>query len=116
MLAPCEEIYKVYIPAIKAKVIRILRDSYGMTQVEIAQCLGMTQAAVSKSLTGKHSLNVIQMMERKDVIKFSDQMARKIVKKKLRKNGLAKEICKQCLKINFDGKSCMIKQIAKLED
>lgn len=115
MLAPCEEIYRFYIPAIKAQVIRTLWEGHGMTQVQIAQCLGMTQAAVSKSLSGRHSKNVVRMMEREDVKEFSDRMVKQIASRRMKKEKLSEQICEHCSKVNFDGKACKIKMLVNFE-
>ena len=45
----CEVTAKV-IPALRAMIVKELTDSYGMTQTEVAERLGITQAAISQYL------------------------------------------------------------------
>ncbi len=55
MIFPCEVTLKRFVPAVKAQTARILSDKHGFSQMEIAASLGLTQAAVSKYLSGSYS-------------------------------------------------------------
>ncbi len=48
MIIPCEVAAKSVIPALRAMVARELMENYGLKQEQVAQKLGVTQAAVSK--------------------------------------------------------------------
>jgi predicted transcriptional regulator len=46
------------IPAVRIAIAKALRESYGMKEIEIANQLGIAQAAVSKYLGGRYSKGV----------------------------------------------------------
>jgi len=48
MLIPCEVAVKSVVPAVRAVIARELIQSYGMRQNDVANLLGISQAAVSK--------------------------------------------------------------------
>ncbi|MEM0074293.1 MAG: helix-turn-helix domain-containing protein [Candidatus Micrarchaeaceae archaeon] len=53
----CESIIKIILPAVRVSVSKAL-IAHGLTQTEVADKLGIVQAAVSKSVTGKHSKKI----------------------------------------------------------
>ncbi len=57
MFSPCELALKAYFPEVKAEAARILTEKHGLTQVQIAAELGVTQAAVSKYLAEKDAVH-----------------------------------------------------------
>ena len=64
---------KEFLPALKARAAKILSEQYQMNQTKIANLLQITQAAVSKYLSGKYSLGVKRLESRlneKDVDTF----------------------------------------------
>jgi len=48
LIIPCEVAAKAVIPALRAMVARELMENYGLKQEQVADRLGVTQAAVSK--------------------------------------------------------------------
>jgi predicted transcriptional regulator len=55
MVSECDRFIKTAIPAIRIAVAELLSTKYRMSQKNIANGLGITQAAVNKYLNGKHS-------------------------------------------------------------
>ncbi len=53
MELPCEEFARRYMPSVRARMVRVLHEKYGLTQVEISRILGITQPAVSQYLRGR---------------------------------------------------------------
>ena len=47
LISPYEIVAKSALPALRAMVARRLKDDYHMTQQQVANCLGVTQASVS---------------------------------------------------------------------
>ena len=60
MIAPCESISKDFLPALKLATAKKL-FSKGVTQMRIAELLGITQAQVSKYLSGVVSGSIVEM-------------------------------------------------------
>jgi hypothetical protein len=96
MLLPCEIAIKYFIPALRASIAKILFEKYNLTQMEIALKLGVTQAAISKYLSGKYSKE-IKTIERKKTIKsLSKEFALALVKKRKAKIDFSKNFCTHC--------------------
>lgn len=51
----CESVSKVIIPAVRCAVAQELNERYGMRQYQIAKCLDVAQASISKYLNNKRS-------------------------------------------------------------
>ena len=56
MILPDELVAKLAIPAIRALIARRLMTVYGLTQKQVAEKLGITQAAVSNYANGKRGI------------------------------------------------------------
>ncbi len=56
MILPDELLAKLAIPAIRALISRRLMTVYGLTQKQVADRLGITQAAVSNYINGKRGI------------------------------------------------------------
>ncbi len=56
MILPDELVAKLAIPAIRALIARRLMSVYGLTQKQVADKLGITQAAVSNYVNGKRGI------------------------------------------------------------
>lgn len=50
---PCERIVAEILPTIRAKLALTILGRYGLSQIETAELLGVTQAAVSQYTTGR---------------------------------------------------------------
>ncbi|MCW1301488.1 MAG: helix-turn-helix domain-containing protein [Candidatus Nanoarchaeia archaeon] len=95
MPIPCQITIKYFIPAIRARVAKILVKEYNMTQMEIASLLGISQAAVSKYLSGKYG-NVVKQLERENIIQHvATSLVRRLIHRR-RGNVFDEELCKCC--------------------
>jgi uncharacterized protein len=56
MILPDELVAKLAIPSIRALIARRLMTEYGLTQKQVADKLGITQAAVSNYVNGKRGI------------------------------------------------------------
>jgi predicted transcriptional regulator len=56
MILPDELVAKLAIPAIRALIARRLMTTHGLTQKQVADRLGITQAAVSNYVNGKRGI------------------------------------------------------------
>ena len=93
----CEKNLKIFIPAIRAKIAKILANKYNFSQIKIAESLGITQAAVSKYLAGKYGEKIKNVEKEMEIIKLSNSAAKKIAKGKIAKIKI-KNICVSCKK------------------
>ncbi len=95
MIAPCEKITKLLLPAVKIMIIKNLSKKYNLNQPEIAKSLGLTQAAVSKYLSGKYSVK-IKKLEKDPKIRKMAALVTESVIKQTSKTSTANEFCKCC--------------------
>jgi predicted transcriptional regulator len=97
MKSPCEEISKNIIPTTRALLVKDLIERHKLSQVEVANRLGITQPAVSqylRSLRGtSHTKSLIKMADyMESLTKFSDDIARG----KMRGIQISEMYCKLC--------------------
>jgi len=92
----CEVMAKQIIPAVRARTTKQLYTKYNFNQQEIAARLGITQAAISKYLSGKYTQEIKQLEKDKIVGKISDEIVRAIVRKTFDKSSFEKTVCKFC--------------------
>jgi predicted transcriptional regulator len=96
MLIPCEIAIKYFLPATRASIAKVLARDYKFSQNQIAFSLGITQAAVSKYLSGKYSNKIKKLEGMKFVRKISFDLANSIAEKKEAKIEFTRELCKYC--------------------
>lgn len=96
MLLACEETVKRFLPAIRVGLSKKLKNEYKFNQVEIASILGITQAAVSKYLSGKYTEWIRKLENSKNVRDAVKELGLLIAKQKVDKQTLAYVICKYC--------------------
>jgi predicted transcriptional regulator len=78
MNLPCESIVKLILPAVRAGLIKRLYKERKMSQTEIAERLGITQAAVSKYLSGNYSKTLKDLEKTKEVRDMVDSIFDKV--------------------------------------
>jgi predicted transcriptional regulator len=68
MKQPCEHIVRNVLPAIRASIAKRLVVDYGLTQVDAALKLGITQAAVSFYLNSKRGKKVLSDLSQNEKV------------------------------------------------
>ncbi len=101
-----EHMIKEFMPSLRASAARIMYNEKKIKQEDIAKFLGITQAAVSKYLSGRYSTTVKRFesgLNRNEVLLFVDR----ITNNKAYES--QKVVCKMCSRnLSFDC-SLMIK-------
>ncbi len=110
----CEQVYKYYLPAVRAAIAQLLYKSYGMNQTQIAKHLGITQVAVYKILTNNRSEKVEKLLKNKKIREFAKKTAKRIAKEKLNYEKVNEAICKECSVVNFNNQLCSAKTIVNM--
>lgn len=77
MITPYEIVSKSALPALRAMVARRLRDEYGMTQQQIAACLGVTQASISNYARRTRGM-MVNLESDSTVSSAADKIAREL--------------------------------------
>ncbi len=100
MKAPCELVVWYVLPTIKSELTKELIDR-GMSQKEVSQRLGVTEAAVSQYVKGKRG-GKLELKEgaREAIV----DLAQSIVEE--RDSNLIQDICRVCGKIKADRTLC----------
>ncbi len=98
MSARCETIGKYVLPVFRALVAKELVNVHGLTQVEAAQKLGTTQAAISQYVNSKRALKGAEqfgdMLGKLQVL--AQVTAEKLVKQKITSVDVSVDFCKLC--------------------
>jgi predicted transcriptional regulator len=72
---PCEIIVWHVLPAIRRELARIMIEKHGLTQKDTAKKLGLTEAAVSRYLSGKRAyLDMPNGKIKKEIVKSVDNL------------------------------------------
>jgi len=99
----CEIVTRTIIPAIRALVARQLVRKYGMTQLEVAKKLGVTQPAISYYLRSKRGRIAVERLKKnEEIMKLVGKIV-DIIHKGGAQEDLQKIICEICHKIRKEG-------------
>ncbi|MGD0510315.1 MAG: hypothetical protein ABSA33_00595 [Candidatus Micrarchaeaceae archaeon] len=77
----CEKAMKLTIPALRIAVSCSLSKGHKMNETDIANALGIAQAAVSKYLNGKYSKEVKRVVDAVKSEGFDQQIAKRVLEK-----------------------------------
>jgi predicted transcriptional regulator len=103
MFIPCEAMIKQLLPAIRAGVTKELAKKYNFNQIEIASKLGVTQAAVSKYLSGDYAQGIKNIESKKTIKENSKKIAYLIAKGKSDKKQIVEAVCDSCKEVLESG-------------
>jgi hypothetical protein len=90
---------KQIIPAVRVTVTKQLYTRHNFNQERIAEKLGITQAAVSKYLSGKYTQQIKQLEKDKIVGEIADEIVGAIIRKTFDKSSFERCVCNFCGKI-----------------
>jgi len=90
---------KQLLPAIRVSVTKELTKKYNFNQIEIASKLGVTQAAVSKYLSGDYAQSIKEVENKKSVRQNSKKIAYLIANGKSNKKQIVEAICLSCKEV-----------------
>ncbi|MEM2911675.1 MAG: XRE family transcriptional regulator [Candidatus Bathyarchaeia archaeon] len=98
MSLKCESVGHLVVPLIKAYIAKELIDNYHFTQVEVAEKLGITQAAVSQYLHQKRGLKGVEKLREfiPSIQNRAHEIAQEIAISKLSLEEISTKICEVC--------------------
>ncbi len=98
MVARCEAMGKFGLPVFRSLVAKELITTYKLTQVEAAQRLGTTQAAISQYINSKRALKGVEQLG--DIMPKLEAIARETAKnvaeQKINPGEISLDFCKVC--------------------
>ena len=104
MRPPCELIVRYVLPAFRSLLAKELSAKYKLSQVVIADNLGITQAAVSHYLYSKRGNKKIQQLQSlSEVRSMASEVAEKIASGEISKQEAMLKFCKLCAIIRKNG-------------
>ncbi len=100
MRPPCEEIVQEFLPTFRSLIAKELIEKYNFSQVEVAEKLGTTQAAVSQYLSSKRGQkNSLKMKSMSKVKAVAGEVAKDVAENKLEEFDMTSSFCKLCLEL-----------------
>lgn len=82
MKSPCEVVAKYVLPVFRAMVAKDLMDNYHLSQNQVAEKLGITQAAVSHYINSKRGVLMMSELEKISGVKATvGSVSRNLVEK-----------------------------------
>ena len=98
MSARCETIGKYVLPVFRSLVAKELVNTYHLTQVEAAQKLKTTQAAVSQYINSKRAIKGIEQFN--DILPriqaFAKETAKQLTNQETTWDDVTQDFCKLC--------------------
>jgi predicted transcriptional regulator len=98
MVARCETVGKYILPVFRSLIARELINTYKLTQVDAAQRLGTTQAAISQYINSKRAFKGTEKLG--DIMPQLQAMAcdaaRRLAKHEMRPEEISVDFCKLC--------------------
>lgn len=105
MKQPCELIVAKFLPAIRGELVRILLNEYGLKQTQVANAMGLTQAAVSHYYNSARGTDP-ELRERFPEIQDHARRIAEGVAKGSTEAQQAEQVCEACHDIRGTDKFC----------
>lgn len=98
MVARCETVGKYVLPVFRSLVAKELITAYNMTQVEAAEKLGTTQAAISQYINSKRAFKGAEKYAEfiPKLQAMAKDTASRLVKSELQPDQIVVDFCKLC--------------------
>ncbi len=98
MVARCETIGKYVLPVFRSLVAKELVNSHGLTQVEAAQKLGTTQAAISQYINSKRAFKGTEKLAfiLPQLHSMANETAGKLARNEMRPEEITVDFCRLC--------------------
>ena len=98
MVARCETIGKYIMPVFRSLIAKELVTTYNLTQLETAQKLGTTQAAISQYINSKRAFKSTEQVDNimPKLEKIAKKTAKRLAKSEITSDEIALDFCKLC--------------------
>lgn len=92
----CEVYVKCILPALRALIAKIMVKEYGLSQLDVAKILGVTQASINYYLSGKRGRKVLTELELIDEVRrITSEVARRLIEE--RRLDSSDYFCRLCM-------------------
>lgn len=98
MNARCEAVGKYVLPVFRSLVAKELVATHNMTQMEVAQILGTTQAAISQYINSKRAFKGVQQFgeAQKKIERVAKKTAAQLAERQITWATVTLNVCKLC--------------------
>ncbi|MGB9785697.1 MAG: transcriptional regulator [Infirmifilum sp.] len=93
MQAPCEIIGKKVLPSIRGIIVRYMYEELGLTQIQIARLLGVSQSSISRYINQQRG-KWTAMSASKDLEEKIQEVTKLLIDKKINREEILCEICR----------------------
>lgn len=102
----CEVITSTVLPAIRSIITKELLSTYGLTQKQAADILGLTQPAISQYNRETRGFKVRIIEKQPRIMEMIDTLTKDIVREKTDPRKIQAQFCKICKNIRESGTIC----------
>ncbi|MEM2123621.1 MAG: helix-turn-helix domain-containing protein [Candidatus Bathyarchaeia archaeon] len=92
----CEKVAKYYLPALRSMIAKKLMEKYSLSQTQIAEKLGTTQAAVSQYLSSKRGAKTVKEIEENPMLEEALNEAVEELANSTDTDKLSVQLCNLC--------------------
>lgn len=107
-ILPCEKVVKETLPALRVSTSLELYRTYSLNQSEIALKLGITQASVSKYLSGNIALKLKKLSNEPKMKELGILLAKQLSDNSSSNSQIANYLCSAC--ISYREQDCSLKE------
>lgn len=104
----CEVIVTTILPAIRSLITKELLKTYGLTQKQVAELLGLTQPAISQYNREYRGFNIKLLEKDPEIIKIIDDLTEQIYERKLTPDQILLSFCNICKKVRENRIICSL--------
>jgi len=108
MKSPCELICNLILPSLRAWIAKEAVENFKARQKDVAECLGLTDAAISQYLHRKRAKIQLGKRELKEIKPLIIDIARKISTGEVTDLDSMRLICQTCISLRSLGTMCRL--------
>lgn len=103
----CEVVGRYFLPVFRSLVAKELIEKYELSQIEAAEKLGTTQAAISQYIHSKRGFKAVEQFEGllPNIQAIASDIARDLATGKMCANQITPSFCKLCMSLQKEVKS-----------
>jgi len=106
---PCEAVTNYLLPLVRRLLARELVNSHGISQVQAAKILGVTQPAVSNYLSHEFGVRRNPLEEGEEEVRvMAETLAKDIVDNRITQMDMMRAICGLCVRMRSGGLICAV--------
>lgn len=102
---PCEYVIRIYLPQLRARIVRELVETQGWSITSAAKAIGISPTAAAKY---KRIIAASSSYYGRGLEQFSKNLTEKILRNELTPSGFIEEVCLKCIEERIRGNICKL--------